>query len=157
MAIDSGAKYRDWVSGYIYKNFADRGVVIYQEVSIGKSIIGKKRTVDVFVLQADMNKAVALECKLQNVGGTADEKIPYALNDAQSMQMDKYLVYGGNGFSQGVRHMLEAHELACFAQPAGMNGDLFDRTADTRELDHILAMKFNWWDILIANKKPFTL
>ena len=57
----------------------------------------------------------SLECKLQNVTGTADEKIPYALNDAQSMQMDKYVVYGGDGFSKGVKHMLEAHELACYA------------------------------------------
>lgn len=157
MLIDSGTKYRDWVSGYIYTNFSNRGIQIYQEVSIGKSIIGKKRTVDVFVLHTGMNKAVALECKLQNVGGTADEKIPYALSDAQSMQMDKYLVYGGSGFSQGVRHMLDAHELACSAQPANMECDNFDRTPETRELDHILAMKFNWWDILTANKRLFTI
>lgn len=157
MRIDTGTKYRDWVSKYVMHNFADRGVEIYQEVSVGKSIIGKKRTVDVFILHVGMNTAVALECKLQNVGGTADEKIPYALSDAQSMQMDKYLVYGGQGFSKGVRHMLEAHELACYAQPQDMDGSKLERTADTRELDHILAMKFNWWDIVIGSKPRFSL
>ena len=102
------------------------------------------------------NVAVALECKLQNVTGTADEKIPYALNDAQSMQMDKYVVYGGDGFSKGVKHMLEAHELACYAKPRNMQEADFRRTADTRELDHILAMKFNWCDIVVFNKSEFT-
>jgi hypothetical protein len=156
MSIDSGTKYRDWVSGYIYENFSGRGIKIYQEVSVGKSIIGKKRTVNILVLNEAQNVAVALECKLQNVTGTADEKIPYALNDAQSMQMDKYVVYGGDGFSKGVKHMLEAHELACYAKPRNMQEADFRRTADTRELDHILAMKFNWWDIVVFNKSEFT-
>ena len=119
---------------------------------MGKSIIGKNRRVDILVLDAASNKAVSFECKYQNVSGTADEKVPYTLQDAAAMQMDSYVVYGGGGFSQGITHMLEASEYACCAMPNNGDKDNFSRTATTKELDQLLAMRFSWWDIFTQNK-----
>ena len=168
MAITgSGHVYRDWVANYIKHNFGSRGVEIYSEVSAGKSIIGKNRSIDLLVLDVQNNNALAIERKFQEVGGTADEKIVYALKDAESMQMFKYVVYGGIGWSTGIKHMLEAHELACFAEPLDLDPNDFNRYGAPRkrngvaprestiELDHILAMRFGWWDLLVAGKTPY--
>jgi hypothetical protein len=70
------------------------------------------------------------------------------------MQMDSYVVYGGEGFSKGITHMLEASELACFAFPQNNDENNFDKTTNTRELDQLLAMKFSWWDIFTQGKQP---
>ena len=29
-----------------------------------------------------------------------------------------------------------------------------DTTAETRELDHMLAVHFEWWDVLVEKKRP---
>ena len=148
----NGNQYANWVGNYIAHNFGGRGVKAYREVFMGKSIIGKNRRVDILIVDESQNKAVAIECKYQSVSGTADEKIPYALEDSQSMQMDAYVVYGGDGFSKGITHMLEANELACHAEPSNGEETNFSRTSYTRELDQILAMKFCWWDIFTDGK-----
>lgn len=150
----NGNQYANWVGNYIKENFSDRGVKVYSEIFMGKSIIGKKRRVDLLVLDESQNKAIAIECKCQNVSGTADEKVPYTLRDSEAMQMDAYVVYGGEGFSKGITHMLEASELACYAVPDDNDESNFARTANTKELDQILAMKFSWWDIFTQGKTP---
>ena len=153
-----GCEYADWVAEYIVFNYSQRNIKVYREISIGKSIIGKNRRVDVLVICQDSNHAVALECKFQASRGTVDEKIPYALQDIAAMQMDSYLVYSGDGFSHGVIHLLQSSELACNATPQEL-ADLGNYTQHdgTKELDHILAMRFNWWDLLVANKQPVSI
>jgi hypothetical protein len=32
--------------------------------------------------------------------------------------------------------------------------DQVDTTAETKELDHLLAMHFGWWDVFVGKKKP---
>lgn len=150
----NGNEYADWVANYIKQNFGERGLKIYREVSIGKSIIGKNRRVDVLVVDKTQNIAVAIECKYQSTSGTVDEKVPYTLADAKAMQMDAYIAYGGGGFSKGVVHMLEASELACHAEPSDNDILLYSQTKDTQELDQILAMRFGWWDVFTEGKKP---
>ncbi len=154
----NGNQYADWVAKYILFNFGDRGIKTYREITVGKSIIGKNRRIDVLVVNEAQNHALAIECKYQSVRGTVDEKIPYALQDMASMQMDGYIVYAGAGFSSGVTHLLEGSEIACKATPANLE-DIkdFTRHAETRELDHILAMKFKWWDLLVGEKEPVRL
>ena len=149
----TGAEFADWISKYIVTNFGDRGLSVYREVSVGKSIIGKNRRVDILVVDNINNKAIAFECKYQAVTGTVDEKVPYTINDAESMQMDSYIVYGGTGFSKGVIHMLEASELACHAEPDMDHLDSYKRTKDTKELDQILAMRLHWWDVFTEKAK----
>ena len=75
--------YRDLIAGYVETNFGEKGLIVYTEVSLGKTIIGKNRKLDILVLRKTDQRSLALECKYQRVSGTADEKIPYALQDLE--------------------------------------------------------------------------
>jgi hypothetical protein len=147
----TGHEYANLIADYLVENFSDRGIIVYREVNIGKSIIGKNRRVDLFVLCGET--AYAIECKYQDSSGTADEKMPYALENMRALNMGGCIVYAGMGFSVGVLHMLQASEMAAYCLPT--LGDL-QSNKETRELDHLLAMHFGWWDLLISGKKPWT-
>jgi hypothetical protein len=47
--------------------------------------------------------------------------------------------------------MLAASPHAAFCLPAA--GQV-ESSSDTRELDHLLAVHFGWWDVLIERKRP---
>lgn len=85
---------------------------------------------------------------------TADEKITYTLENLRALTMGGCVVYAGEGSSAGVLHMLQSPEVAadCLPDPT----DLASRQR-TRELDHVLAMHFRWWDILVQGTRPFSL
>ena len=108
-------------------------------------------TMFVFCVCEVTNKAFAIECKFQESEGTVDEKIPYSLDDLEAMPMAGCIAYAGKGFSAGVLHMLRASTRAAYCLPAAGQGDT---TADTKELDHLLAMHFGWWDVFVGKKKP---
>ena len=146
-----GNEYSDLIASYLVTNFAERGLQVYREIQLGKSIIGKNRRVDILAVSTEANDAYAIECKYQGVQGTTDEKVPYTLQDMISLPMSGAVAYAGEGFSTGVLHMLEASEIAAYCLP---EEDLA-RTSATRELDHLLAMHFRWWDVLVGKKKPF--
>jgi hypothetical protein len=147
----TGTDYANLVATYVARRFALRSLKVYREVRIGKTIIGKNRCIDVFCVSEDSNKAFAIECKFQDSQGTVDEKIPYALDDLKALPMVGCIAYAGGGFSAGVLHMLEASPLAAYCMPAF---DQRDSTAETRELDHLMAMHFRWWDVLVGSKRP---
>ena len=147
----TGAEYSSLVGSYVAGRFGDRGLKVYREVRIGKSIIGKNRCVDVFAVCERDNKAFAIECKFQESVGTVDEKIPYALDDLRALPMAGCVAYAGKGFSEGVLHMLRASPQAAYCLPLVAQSH---STADTRELDHLLAMHFGWWDVLVAGRTP---
>jgi hypothetical protein len=147
----SGTDYANLVASYIARRFAPRSLKVYREIRIGKTIIGKNRCIDILCVADDSQKAFAIECKLQDSQGTVDEKIPYALDDLLALPMAGCIAYAGQGFSDGVRHMLAASRHAAYCLPT--EGQI-DTTADTRELDHVLAVHFGWWDVLIEKKKP---
>ena len=116
----TGNDYRDLIAAYIHHQYATLGLVVYREVNLGKTIIGKDRQIDVFVRAPRDQKAIAIECKYQDAQGTADEKIPYALEDLAALWMPGCLVYAGRGWSRGVLHPLEASRLAapaCRSEP----------------------------------------
>lgn len=147
----TGTQYANLIAAYLAKNYGPRGLVVYREVSLGKSIIGKNRRVDVFGVHPETQRAIALECKCQSVQGTADEKIPYALRDLEAMHVPAFVVYAGEGFSEGVLHMLRGSERAAYCLPERS----LESTESTLELDHILAATFGWWDAVLARKTPF--
>ena len=147
----TGGAYADLVASYVSRRFTCRSLKVYREISVGKTIIGKNRRIDVFCVCETTNKAFAIECKFQESEGTVDEKIPYALDDLQALPMAGCIAYAGKGFSPGVLHMLEASPHAAYCLP--MHGQV-ECTPDTRELDHLLATHFGWWDVLVANKMP---
>jgi hypothetical protein len=147
----TGAEYANLVASYVSKRFGGRQLKVYREIRIGKTIIGKNRCIDIFCVAGDSNKAFAIECKYQDVQGTVDEKIPYTLDDLQALPVPGCIAYAGAGFSEGVRHMLAASRYAAYCLP--LEGQV-DTTSDTRELDHLLAAHFAWWDVLTEKKKP---
>lgn len=149
----SGKEYADLVASYILKNFGARGLTVYREVSMGKTIIGKNRHVDILVLHEATSRVLAIECKYQDTLGTVDEKIPYAIQDMQAMGLPVCLVYAGGGFSSGILHMLAACPIAAQCLPAAS----LEPSRETREVDIALAMAFSFWDLVVANKKPFVL
>jgi hypothetical protein len=146
----TGAEYATLVATYVSRRFGARGLKVYREVKVGKSIIGKNRFIDVFCVSESNGRAFAIECKFQESVGTVDEKIPYALDDLRALPMAGCVAYAGKGFSQGVLHMLEASPLAAYCLP-GL--EQTDGSADTWELDHLLSMHFGWWDVLVGTRR----
>ena len=149
----SGAAYANLIASYLARRFGPRGLNVYREVRLGKSIIGKNRCIDVFCVHEADRTAFAIECKYQDSIGTVDEKIPYALDDLAALPMAGCIVYAGKGFSEGVLHMLGAAPRAAYCLPAPYQ---HDTSGETRELDHLMATHFGWWDVLIGSKKPVT-
>lgn len=150
----TGKRYADLIAAYIATVYGERGIQVYREVPIGKSIIGKNRRLDVFIHDVHTNCALAVECKYQQTQGTADEKIPYTLKDIEALWMPGCIAYAGEGFSDGVIHMLRSSATAAYCLP---NPEGLQPTPETRELDHIVATVFGWWDVLINQKTPFDL
>ncbi len=155
----TGNDYRKLIGRYVARAYEARGVVVYEEVSLGTSIIGKRRRVDLLVVDPAAGKALALECKYQDSSGTADEKIPYALQDLAAMGVPGVIAYAGQGFSEGVLHLLQSSERAAYCLPAEdllprpwRSGESID--SGTWQLDHELAMTFGWWDLIVAGKQP---
>jgi hypothetical protein len=148
----TGHEYTNLIADYVLTTFRDRHITVYREVSIGKSIIGKNRRVDILVLHPPSESAFAIECKYQDSSGTAEEKIPYTLANMKSLPMGSCITYAGSGFSDGVLHMLQASEIAAYCNPDPAD---LKSTRDTQELDHLMALHFRWWDVLVAGKKPW--
>ena len=147
------SEYRDLIGGYIDTQFGHRGLTVYSEVSLGKTIIGKKRRVDLFILRREDQRSLAIECKYQQTSGTTDEKIPYALQDLEAMWVPGCLAYAGDGWSTGVLHTLEGSRLAVRCLP---DRTTLNRTKDTEELDHVLASVFGLWHVVIPNGRMLT-
>jgi PD-(D/E)XK nuclease superfamily protein len=145
----TGTDYANLIASYLARRFGARGLKVYREIRVGKSIIGKNRCIDVFCIRdAD---AFAVECKFQDSPGTVDEKIPYALDDLEALPMAGCIAYAGAGFSEGVLHMLRAAPRAAYCFPH--QGQIVP-SAETWELDHLLAAHFGWWDVLVGGKRP---
>lgn len=148
----TGSEYSNLIATYLTHSYGDRGLVAYREVSLGKSIIGKNRRIDVFLVHEPTQRALAIECKYQGSQGTVDEKIPYTLQDMEALRVPGIVVYAGDGFSDGVIHMLQASPMAVYCLP---DRETFAAGSHTRELDHIVAMTFQWWDLIVGRRKPF--
>lgn len=149
-----GSEYANLIAAYILKTFGDRGLKVYREIAVGQSIIGKGRRIDLLVVDEAGGDAFAIECKYQSTQGTVDEKIPYALEDMSAVGIGGCIVYAGEGFSTGVLHLLQASETAAYCLP---DPDSLERTRVTRELDHMLAVHYQWWDVLVSHREPFNL
>jgi hypothetical protein len=149
----TGKDYADLIASYVSRRFGARGLKVYREIQVGKSIIGKNRRIDVFCVCEASNTAFAIECKFQESEGTVDEKIPYALDDLAALPMAGCIAYGGRGFSQGVLHMLEGAPRAAYCLPvAGQSA----QSPQTWERDHLLAIHFQWWDVLVGTRNCFS-
>ncbi len=149
----TGSEYANLIAAYLTRNFGPRGLDVYREVALGKSIIGKNRRLDIFAVHRESGRAVGIECKMQNAPGTVDEKIPYAIDDMTAMHIPGFVIYAGEGFSEGVLHMLKASEIAAHCLPDAS----LEPGTTTIELDHLIAMTFGWWEAILDKKQPFDL
>jgi hypothetical protein len=142
---NSGHIYSTLVYDYVTHNYLSRGITVHREITLGKTIIGKNRRVDMLIIDEKQNLTFAIECKFQDVHGTADEKIPYAIEDVEKMPIAGCICYAGKVFSAGVLHLLESHPKAIYCLPSAE----LVRDKNTRELDQALAIHFHWWDVLV--------
>jgi hypothetical protein len=155
----TGTEYRQLVARYIVSMFGERGLSVYEEVGAGTSMIGKQRRLDLFLWDKNHNRVMGIECKYQDSSGTVDEKIPYALEDIAQLPFPGIIAYAGRGFSDGVLHLLQSSARASYCLPEESllsvprrSGASLD--SGTWQLDHAVAMRFGWWDVLIGSKAP---
>ncbi len=158
----TGNQYKRRIARYLLSAYGKRGIHLYEEVSLGTSIIGKQRRIDLLVVLPSTGEALALECKYQDSSGTADEKIPYALQDLATLRIPGVIAYAGSGFSEGVLHLLQSSELAAYCLPDEHNKPQHRKSGDsidsgTWQLDHVLAVTFRWWDVVLAGRTPLIL
>jgi hypothetical protein len=88
------------------------GLDCRRKLTVGKTIYGKDREVDVLFRDARNGNRLAVEAKYQRVAGTADEKLPYAALNLATLPLPGVIVYGGGGFHQGALHWLCANTRA---------------------------------------------
>jgi hypothetical protein len=155
----TGTEYRQLLARYIVAMFGERGIKVYEEVAAGTTIIGKQRRLDLFIWEAQRNLVMAVECKYQDSIGTVDEKIPYALEDISQVPFPGIIAYAGRGFSEGVLHLLQSSARAAYCLPDESLLSVPRRLGATMDsgtwqLDHALAIRFGWWDVLVAGKLP---
>jgi hypothetical protein len=91
---------------------ASLGLDYRRRLTVGKTIYGKDREVDVLFRDARNGNRLAVEAKYQRVTGTADEKLPYAVLNLATLPLPGVIVYGGGGFHQGALHWLCANTKA---------------------------------------------
>src|SRR5256885_10441922 len=73
------------------------GLDCRRRLTVGKTIYGKDREVDVLFRDARNGNRLAVEAKYQRVTGTADEKLPYAVLNLATLPLPGVIVYGGGG------------------------------------------------------------
>jgi len=88
------------------------GLDYRRKLVVGKTVYGRDREVDVLFRDARNGNRVAVEAKYQRVAGTADEKLPYAVLNQQTLPLPGVIVYGGGGFHLGALHWLCANTKA---------------------------------------------
>src|SRR5919204_6589217 len=88
------------------------GLDYRRKLTVGKTIYGKDREVDVLFRDSRNGNRLAVEAKYQRVTGTADEKLPYAVLNLTTLPLPGVIVYGGGGFHPGALHWLCANTRA---------------------------------------------
>ena len=88
------------------------GLDYQRKLTVGKTIYGKDREVDVLFRDGRTGMRLAVEAKYQRVAGTVDEKLPYAVLNLETLPLPGVIVYGGGGFSPGALYWLCANTKA---------------------------------------------
>ena len=148
----TGAEYANLVAAYVAAPVRRprRSRSIARSGS-ARSIIGKNRCIDVFCVCEATNKAFAIECKFQDSQGTVDEKIPTRSTISRRCRWPAVSPMPARDSLTACCTCLRA-STARRLLPAGCRSKRHD--ADTKELDHLLAMHFGWWDVFVGKKKP---
>jgi hypothetical protein len=159
----NGFEYRQLIGRYVVSTYATRGIDVYEEISLGTSTLGKTRRIDLLLIEKTTGRGLAIECKYQDSAGTADEKIPYALDELRALRIPGAIVYAGGGFSDGVLHLLQSSPLAAYCLPdttlqpmaRARGGEAIQR--GTWQLDLVFAQTFGFCDFLLGDTIPLAL
>lgn len=133
-------EYERFVAAHCLRAFGARGVHVFTHVFLGRTRWGRRRIVDVLLVCGA--RALALECKRQNVEGSTEEKLEFALADANAAPVTSLVVYGGDGFSD-----------ACSALLAAAPGAVLCDVGATRELDVAIGCAFGFYDVVTAGAR----
>jgi hypothetical protein len=79
---------------------------VKMEVMLGRRLWGAKRKIDLVVKHPETRLSLGIECKHQNVAGTAEEKIPATFADMKAWPIRGILVFSGAGFSRNMESYL---------------------------------------------------
>ena len=106
----SGKYYENTVELAIDRSCKQNGLVSSKQMTVGEKPNGGKHKVDwELVSKSDENIRGLLSCKFQEVGGTADEKVPWEVTKLlHTMKTDPrykkaWIVLGGKGWTKGIR------------------------------------------------------
>src|SRR5688572_19254567 len=101
-AVRGGAALADLVR----KWGEDLGLEIKKGFKVGRRIWGAERYIDVILTHKQTRKTLGIECKYQATTGSAEEKLPSAIDDIKAWPIPGLVVFAGEGFSQNIRHFL---------------------------------------------------
>ena len=84
----------------------DLALEAIEQVRVARRIWGAERYIDVVLIHPLSRKTLGLECKYQNVRGTAEEKIPATIKDIEAWPIPGLVVFAGEGFTENMRQFL---------------------------------------------------
>jgi hypothetical protein len=84
------------------------GLSVKRQVPVGRRIWGPRRHIDVVVTDITLRRSLGIECKYQQVAGTAEEKIPATIQDIGAWPMAGIVCFTGPGFSDHLRSFMLA-------------------------------------------------
>ncbi len=149
----SGKEYADLVASYILKNFGERDLTVYREVSMGKTIIGKNRHVIFWCFTAKARRCSPSNASTRTRSARLTKRFrtrfrtckPWACRCAWRTP------------ALASRRASCTCWLPARSPRSACRGASLEPSRETRELDIALAMAFRFWDLVVASKKPFAL
>ena len=82
------------------------GLEVREQYKVARRVWGAERRIDVILKHAATGKVLGVECKYQEVGGTAEEKIPTTIQDIDAWPIDGIVVFAGKGFTANMKSFL---------------------------------------------------
>jgi hypothetical protein len=84
----------------------DLGLSVRTEVRVGRRLWGAVRKIDLVVTDLETRRTLGIECKFQGGSGSAEEKVPAAVQDIAAWPIPGIVVISGDGFTQNMRQYL---------------------------------------------------
>ena len=82
------------------------GLEARRQYKVARRLWGAERRIDVVLRHPSTGKTLGVECKNQDVGGTAEEKIPTTIQDMKAWPIEGLVVFSGPGFTENMKSYL---------------------------------------------------
>jgi len=102
----NAVKTGDILAKKVVKLANELGLETREQYKLGRRLWGAGRRIDVVVKQSPSGKALGIECKAQETGGTAEEKIPSTIQDMAAWPIPGLVVFEGEGFTENMKSFL---------------------------------------------------